>query len=196
MIRLKYGNTNTYFIPADKGGLLVDTDYAGTLPAFYKALKAAGLTVKDISYVMATHYHPDHMGIIGELMKQGVKLLLIDVQKDHVHYSDHIFERDGISFVPVDEASAYVISCGDSRAFLSKLGIEGEIIHTPSHSEDSLTLVLDDGNCFAGDLSPFEYIEAFEDSEALKKDWEKLLSLGPKCIHFAHMPGKVLDGQE
>ena len=176
MVRLRYGNTNTYFIPADKGGLLVDTDYAGTLPAFYKALKAAGLTVKDISYVMATHYHPDHMGIIGELMKQGA--------------------RDGISFVPVDEASAYVISCGDSRAFLSKLGIEGEIIHTPSHSEDSLTLVLDDGNCFAGDLSPFEYIEAFEDSEALKKDWEKLLSLGPKCIHFAHMPGKVLDGQE
>ncbi|MBO4818566.1 MAG: MBL fold metallo-hydrolase, partial [Firmicutes bacterium] len=171
-------------------------DYAGTLPYFYKSLKAAGLSVKDISYVMATHYHPDHMGIIGELMKQGVKLLLIDVQKDHVHYSDHIFERDGISFVPVDEAFAYVISCRDSRAFLSGIGICGEIIHTPSHSEDSVTLVLDDGDCFVGDLSPFEYIEAFEDSEALKKDWEKLLSLGPKRIYFAHMPGKVLDGQE
>ena len=182
MIRLRYGNTNTFFIPGKECGLLVDTDYAGTLPAFYKALKSSGLLVKDIECVMATHYHPDHMGLVGELM--------------NVHYSDHIFERDGISFVPIDETSAYVISCEESRAFLSELGIGGEIIHTSSHSEDSVTLVLDDGNCFAGDLSPFEYIEAFEDSEALKKDWEKLLSLGPKRIYFAHMPGKVLDGQE
>ena len=41
MIKLKYGNTNTYFI----GGLLIDTDYAGTLPSFYKALKAAGISI-------------------------------------------------------------------------------------------------------------------------------------------------------
>ena len=196
MIRLRYGNTNTFFIPGKECGLLVDTDYAGTLPAFYKALKAAGLKVKDIGYVMATHYHPDHMGLIGELMKQGVKLLLIDVQKEHVHYSDHIFERDGISFVPVDEASASVVSCEESRVFLSEFGIGGEIVYTPSHSEDSVTLVLDDGNFFVGDLSPYEYIEGFEEKEAFRKDWEKLLSLGPKRIYFAHMPEKVLDGQK
>ena len=38
MTILKYGNTNTFFIEGNDGGLLVDTDYAGTLPAFYKAL--------------------------------------------------------------------------------------------------------------------------------------------------------------
>ena len=59
-IKLKYGNTNTFYIPGDRGGVLVDTDYAGTLPAFYKALKRSGLQVKDIAYVLATHYHPDH----------------------------------------------------------------------------------------------------------------------------------------
>ncbi len=32
--KLKYGNTNTFFIHGISGNLLIDTDYAGTLPAF------------------------------------------------------------------------------------------------------------------------------------------------------------------
>jgi hypothetical protein len=39
--RLKYGNTNTYFV----NGLLIDTDYAGTLPAFYRVIKEKGIAV-------------------------------------------------------------------------------------------------------------------------------------------------------
>ena len=85
---MKYGNTNTFFIEGNDGGLLVDTDYAGTLPAFYKALKQNRIKVNNIKYVLATHYHPDHMGLISELMKQGAMLLLIDVQRDYVHFSD------------------------------------------------------------------------------------------------------------
>ena len=39
MLRLKYGNTNTYFLQGTCGSILIDTDYAGTMPAFYKELK-------------------------------------------------------------------------------------------------------------------------------------------------------------
>ena len=74
MTILRYGNTNTFFIEGNDGGLLVDTDYAGTLPAFYKALKQNGIKVNNIKYVLATHYHPDHMGLISDLMKQGAML--------------------------------------------------------------------------------------------------------------------------
>ncbi len=193
MIKLKYGNTNSFFIQGGSG-LVVDTDYAGTLPAFYKALKQNNIKVRDIGYVLATHYHPDHMGLVGELMGQGVTLLLIDVQKDFVHFSDAIFERDGLPYVPVDEKQAAVISCGESRAFLKSIGIHGEIIHTPSHSEDSVSLVLDDGDCFVGDLDPFEHIEAYEENRALKNDWEHILSLNPKRVFFAHRPEKILEG--
>ena len=125
MTEIRYGNTKTFYIKGDKGGLLVDTDYAGTLPAFYRALKQNGIVVKDISFVLATHYHPDHMGLIGELQKQGVELLLVDVQKDHVRFSDGIFQRDGIPFSSVDETKAEVISCAESRAFLADIGICG-----------------------------------------------------------------------
>ena len=168
MIRLKYGNTNTFFVPGTHRGLLVDTDYAGTLPAFYRACKQNGIGVKDIEYVLATHYHPDHMGLVGELMSQNVKLLLIDVQKDSVHFSDHIFERDRTPYAPVNEARATVISCAESRDFLSGLGIRGEIIRTPSHSRDSVSLILDNGDAIVGDLEPFEYIDAYEDNAQLR----------------------------
>ena len=193
MIKLKYGNTNTYFVQGRSGGLLFDTDYAGTLPAFYKAIKQNGVAVKDIEFVLASHYHPDHMGLISELMAQGVKLLALDVQTDFIHYSDSIFERDRIPYSPIDETSATVVSCEESRAFLSCLGIHGEIIRTPSHSDDSISLIMDDGDCFVGDLEPFEYLEAYMEKTQLKSDWEHILSFCPKRIFYAHIPEKKLD---
>ena len=184
MIKLKYGNTNTFFID----GLLVDTDYAGTLSVFYTELKKNGIGIKDIKYVTATHYHPDHMGIIGDLVKQGVRLLLLEVQKDFVHFSDYIFERDKLNFTSIDETNAVVIPCESSREFLAGLGIAGTIIHTPSHSEDSVSLVLDNGDCIVGDIEPYEYIEAYPDNQKLKEDWDRLLEYNPRRIFFAHAP--------
>ena len=193
MTILRYGNTNTFFIEGNDGGLLVDTDYAGTLPAFYKALKQNGIKVNNIKYVLATHYHPDHMGLISELMKQGAMLLLIDVQRDYVHFSDSIFARDRLPYTPIDESLGIVISCSESREFLLRAGISGEIIHTHSHSEDSVSLIMDDGDCFVGDLEPFEYIEVYEENEKLKSDWEHILSFQPKRIFYSHRPERVLD---
>lgn len=86
VIRLKYGNTNTFFIRGTNGNLFIDTDYAGTLPLFYKELKKNNIKVNDITYVLATHYHPDHIGLVSELMELGVKLLLVDTQFEYVHF--------------------------------------------------------------------------------------------------------------
>lgn len=128
MIKLKYGNTNTFFIKGNESGLLIDTDYAGTLPAFYKAIKNVGIKVTDVKYVLTTHYHPDHMGLVGQLVDQGIKLLLVDLQKEAVHFSDKIFEKDKLPYSVINEADAMVISCEESRKFLSSIGISGEII--------------------------------------------------------------------
>ncbi len=193
MKKIKYGNTNTFYIPGLNGSLLIDTDYAGTIPMFYKDIKKNNIKLKDIEYVLATHYHPDHMGLISELMEQGIKLLLIDVQEKFVHSSDSIFERDKLPYMPINERLGTIISCNNSRSFLAGMGIRGEIIHTPSHSEDSVSLIMDDGDCFVGDLEPMEYIEAYENNAMLRDDWVHIKSFNPKRVFFAHRPEKIME---
>lgn len=177
MILLKYGNTNTFLI----NGLLIDTDYAGTLGAFYKAIKNHGLKVTDLKYTLATHYHPDHCGLIGELQRQGVRLVLMDVQVDSVHFPDYIFQRDGIDYTPANKRRAVTVKCADSRAFLKTLGIQGEIISTPSHSKDSVSMILDSGDCVVGDLQRREY-------DPDEEDWKRVMSFHPTRIFYAHGP--------
>ena len=170
-IKLKYGNTNTFFIRGTSGNLLVDTDYAGTLTAFYRAIKEQTIKISDITYILATHYHPDHIGLIGELINQGVKLLVIDTQYSYIHFADNIFSRDKrLAYEPIHMDNAIIINTEESRAFLRNIGIDGEIVATTSHSADSISLILDSGECFVGDLEPIEYLAAYDQNDRLNYD--------------------------
>lgn len=185
--RIKYGNTNTFLIRGTKGSLLVDTDYAGTLPAFYKAIKELGIKVSDISYVLATHYHPDHIGLVSELTDQGVKLVVMESQTDFIHYSDPIFAREPhLNYRPIDERNALILKFDEAPSFLDSLGINGNIERTLSHSEDSIYISLSDGTFILGDLEPLEYLEAYKDNQLLKTDWDNILKQDPKLLLYAH----------
>ena len=185
--RIKYGNTNTFLIRGTKGSLLVDTDYAGTLPAFYKAIKELGIKVSDISYVLATHYHPDHIGLVSELADQGVKLVVMESQTDFIHYSDPIFAREPhLNYRPIDERNALILKFDEAPSFLDSLGINGNIGRTLSHSEDSIYVSLSDGTFILGDLEPLEYLEAYKNNQLLKTDWDNILKQDPKLLLYAH----------
>lgn len=186
---LKYGNTNTYFIDGEPG-ILIDTDWAGTLPAFFGEIKRGGVKIPDIGYVLITHYHPDHMGIAGELAELGIKPLILDVQREFVHSSDEIFRRGGAKFVPINENGAVYISCAESRKFLSGIGIGGEIIHTPGHSDDSVSLILDGGAAFVGDLPPIDVIDGYDDT--VKASWNLILSRDPNVVYYGHANERYL----
>ncbi len=193
VIKLKYGNTNTYFIRGERGSILLDTDYAGMLPMLYKEIKKHDISLTDISYVLATHFHPDHIGLVSELMNQNIKLLLIDAQIPYIHFADEIFERDKrLNYTPIDIDNATVIRPEESRAFLKGIGINGEIVSTPSHSQDSISLILDGGECFVGDLEPMEYLGGYELNESLQNDWERIKCYSPKVINYAHANPKIL----
>ena len=192
IVTLRYGNTYTFLVKGSSGNLLVDTDYAGTMQGFYRALKANGIRLNQISCMMATHYHPDHCGLIGQLQQLGIQLLLVDSQLEAVHYPDYIFAREKRDYIPVDPAKAVIIAANESRTFLKKFGMEGEIIRTASHSPDSVSLVLDNGCCFVGDLEPREYIGAYSDNALLAEDWKLIMARDPKMIHFAHAPERAV----
>ena len=181
---LKYGNTNCYYVEGSNGSIVVDTDWAGTLQSFYRKIKE--LKISKIDYILITHYHPDHMGIVQDIIdNMNAKLLLVDVQKDYIHYSDKIFEKSkDIVFNSIDTIPT-IISCEESRDFLYKLGIEGEIIYTPGHSDDSISLILDEGIAVVGDLYDMDTIDAFND-EKITNSWKKILSHNVKKICYGH----------
>lgn len=185
MIKLiKYGNTNCYYIEGKNGSVLLDTDWAGTLQLFYSKIKE--LNIKSIDYLLITHYHPDHMGIAQDIVENmNAKLLVVDVQQDYIHSSDKIFENDkNIRFKPII-TKPIIISCEQSRKFLNELGIDGEIIYTPGHSDDSISLILDKGIAFVGDLYDLNSAAAFND-EKITDSWERILSHNISKICYGH----------
>jgi hypothetical protein len=64
--------------------------------------------------------------------------------------------------------------------------VDGEIISTPSHSNDSISIILDNIGIIVGDIEPYNYIDIYKDNAKLKEDWDKINSYNPKCIYYSH----------
>jgi len=183
---LRYSNTNTYLIESNEGKILFDTGWAGSFPVFCKFMGELGVSVQSIDYIIISHFHPDHMGIAQDIAELGPDIVVLDVQKDYVHSSDNIFAKDkNVSFKPIDDDKVISLNICDSRAFLKKKGFDGEIIYTPGHSDDSISLWLDEGALFVGDLNPLYELELHKGT-LIEKSWEKLLELRPKKVYYGH----------
>lgn len=192
ILELKYSNTNTYLIEADGGYVLFDTGWAGTFPAFRKAMGELKVAVQDIRYVLISHFHPDHMGIAQQIADEGAVIVVFDVQKDHIHSADKIFEKEGNrDFKPLDDAGIKIVPIARSREFLASAGLAGKVLHTPGHSDDSISLCLDDGAVFVGDLNPLYELELHKGT-VIGKSWEMILSMKPSCVYYGHAPKAVL----
>ncbi|MBQ6231674.1 MAG: MBL fold metallo-hydrolase [Eubacterium sp.] len=183
---LKYSNTNTYIIEGSRGTLLFDTGWAGTFNEFCGALGEAGKKLQDISYILISHFHPDHMGIAQEIAEHGPVIALLDVQKDYIHSADNFFIRNKEeAFRPIVDDKVVFLTEKESRSFLEGVGLAGELIHTPGHSEDSISLWLDDGELFVGDLNPLYELELHKGTET-GRTWAKLLQRGPRTVYYGH----------
>ena len=190
---LKYSNTNTYLITGEKGILLFDTGWSGTFPAFCRCMGELEIPVQDISYILISHFHPDHMGIAQEIADLGPRIVVMDVQQAYIHAADCVFEKEaGSGFKPVDDTGVTILRVGDSREFLAKIGIDGEIFHTPGHSDDSISLWTDSGGLFVGDLNPLYELELHKGTR-IEESWNKLLGLGPATIYYGHAKKAELD---
>lgn len=192
VVELKYGNTNTYLIRGDGKYILFDTDWAGTFESFCKALKEKGVNVRDVEYLFISHFHPDHMGIAQQIADLGIRIVICDVQQKYIHSSDDVFYKDTRKkFVPIDETKAIILMISDSRSFLKSVGIAGEIIYTPGHSDDSISLILDEGSMLVGDLNPLYELPLHEGTQ-IGNTWAELLTKNPSTIYYGHAKTAVL----
>jgi glyoxylase-like metal-dependent hydrolase (beta-lactamase superfamily II) len=185
IVNVGYDSTNYFVLANTRSKLLIDVGWSGTLPKLQHQCKRVGISLPDVKHLLCTHYHPDHAGLAQELKRIGLKLILLENQISAVPVL-RTYMKPEHNYVEIDLTDNIVLKIEDSRAFLEKLGIQGEIIATPGHSEDSVTLILDEGAAFTGDLT--HPILLTEDSTAARESWNKIRALGVKTIYPGHGP--------
>jgi ribonuclease/clavin/mitogillin len=190
IVNVGYRSTNYWVISAGRSRVLVDLGWPGTLSTMRANLSRADIPLDEIHYGLATHYHIDHAGLAQDLKNAGVRLLMIDVQVPFVHVMKrHIKAHD--HFTEISMAGNVIIRASESRALLARLGIGGEILHTPGHSEDSVSVLLDDGTALTGDLIDPMMVGA-EDPVVVRASWRLLKDRGAQRVYAGHGPVRPL----
>lgn len=184
IVNVGYDSTNFYLLDIKNGKLLVDCGFPGTLPKLSAELKRKGCSIGEIKYFLPTHYHPDHAGLAQELTGHGIKLIALEEQAGGIPALTEFFKSKKYPYHEFHPGNTINLKCTDSRRFLAGLGLNGEILHTPGHSPDSVTLILDDGFAFTGDLKPVFTLS--EDDKLSKESWDKINCHKIKRIYPGH----------
>ena len=187
LVHVGYDSTNYYVLAGAAGRLLVDVGFPGTLPKLLAALQRKGLALADLTAVVATHYHPDHAGLLGELKQKGLPPLVLEPQVSAIPLLAG-YVKPGSGYVPLDPAANAALPLAQSRAWLARLGLAGEFLHTPGHSADSVSLVLDDGAAFTGDLTLPGFAKDEAAAAEVEASWASLKAHGARLLYPGHGP--------
>ena len=163
---IQVGVTNCYLLRSSSCNVLIDTGYKGKAKIILDFLKNNGIPPKSIGLIILTHGHYDHIGNASEIKKiSGAKIL---IHKDDIPLLDsgitnsqsikslNIWGKILLSKVSSIDTSFNSLKPDiiiDSEFDLIRYGINGKIIHTPGHSKGSISVILDSGDAFIGDLA-------------------------------------------
>ena len=186
IVNVGYRSTNYWVVSAGRSRLLVDLGWPGTMGTMRANLRRMGVPLDEIRYGLATHYHIDHAGLAQELKQAGVQLLVLDAQVSAFPLMK-MWTKPRDNYVDITTDDNVTISFAESRSLLERIGIPGEIVHTPGHSDDSVSLLLDDGSAFTGDLTPRELV-GMEDPAVVAASWRLLWERGARRIYPGHGP--------
>jgi glyoxylase-like metal-dependent hydrolase (beta-lactamase superfamily II) len=184
IVNVGYDSTNYYLIDIKNGKLLIDCGWPGTLPKFMAELKRKGVPINEIKYILVTHFHPDHAGITQDLKRLGTKLIVLESQINFISPFADYFEGKNLPYIEITQNDNLILEFEDSRKFLASLGLNGEIVATPGHSDDSISLILDEGLAFTGDLPP--RFMAAEEDHVTQQSWDKIYQHKITRIFPAH----------
>ena len=205
--RFPIGFTNSYLIKG-QGVVLVDAGPRQNPDVLEKKLRALSVNPKDISLIVLTHGHWDHIACLSDLKKiTGAKVAVNQREREWVEKALKPLPRVLIpwgvlvkilsrlmatttrfSGTPVD------LSLQDDGMSLEPFGISGKVVHTPGHTQGSMTVLLDTGDAFVGDLAmnglPVRFGPGMpcvgEDPNTVKTSWRLLLDRGAKKIYPGH----------
>ena len=119
---------------------------------------------------------------------EGVRLMVVEGQREAIPALKNVMKPD-MHYQDIDLRDNTEVSLAGSRTFLAKMGIAGEIVGTPGHSNDSVTLILDSGEAFTGDLQAESRADE-SDLATVRKSWEKIRASQARTIFPGHGPAR------
>lgn len=218
IIPLNQGISTAYLVKIPDGFLLFDTGYEKDYTNFKKKLQSLSIDTQKIKYVVLSHHHDDHSGYLNKLTsenpaiqiiahKNAVPLLaagknntgngggIVNAAIYALFRIKKIITPDWTLTFPPFALRPSDILIKDDRVVLSSIiGINAEVIFTPGHSSDSISLLVDQDYLLCGDLSSnflnwagAKNLTLFnEDLAEVYKSWGKLLELKVKYILPTH----------
>jgi glyoxylase-like metal-dependent hydrolase (beta-lactamase superfamily II) len=209
--------SSTYLLPCSNGYFQIDAGYEWDYPAYCQGLARRSIDMQDIKFLLLTHHHDDHAGFLNELTRatpariiahRAAAALLKSGENDKTHGGGYVNRfiqvvaglkmrldpRWSLTFPPFTIRDEDIQLAGDDDQLLHKLGIPGQVLYTPGHCIDHLSVVLDTGEAFCGDAAAnfliwagTKYCTVFmTDMSEAYRSWQKLLEAGAKVIYPAH----------
>jgi ribonuclease/clavin/mitogillin len=186
IVNVGYRSTNFWVISAGTSRMLFDLGWPGTMGAMMANLRRMNIPLAQIRCGAASHYHIDHAGLAQELKLAGMRLLVFETQRDAIPLMK-AFTKPQDHYLEVTTDDIAPVAFTESRSILEQIGIAGEVLFTPGHSADSVSLLLDDGSVFTGDLPPEEIPDAGI-PDLVIASWRTLREHGARKIYPAHGP--------
>ena len=186
IINVGYRSTNYWVISAGTSRMLVDLGWPGTMGQLRANLRRMDVSLGEIRYGLATHYHIDHAGLAQELKWAGIPLLVIDLQTSAIPEMKR-WTKPSDNYMDITLDGNRIIPASESRALLAEIYIAGEILATPGHSDDSVSLLLENGSAFTGDLTHPTLVTK-ENWALVNRSWELLREHGAARVYPGHGP--------
>ena len=193
IINVGYRSTNYWVVSAGTSRLLVDLGYPGTIGMMRASLRRMNVPIEEIRYGLATHYHIDHAGAAQDLKLAGVPLLVMENQVSAIPLM-RTWTKPQDQYLEITLHDNRTVSFAEGRAVLEEMGIVGEIVPTPGHSDDSVSLLLDDGSVFTGDLTHPKFVWE-GDAAVVSASWRLLRDRGATRVYPGHGPVRPIHAE-
>ena len=190
IVNVGYRSTNFWVVSAGTSRLMVDLGWPGMMGDLRAAMKRMDVPIGEIKYGLATHYHMDHAGLAQDLKRLGMKLLVLETQAAWIAPMKK-FMKPADNYTDITLDDNVNITFAASRALLAKIDLAGQIVTTPGHSDDSVSLLLDGGEVFTGDLTPLQ-LAGEQDGAAVAGSWRALRELGATTVYPGHGPTRYM----
>ena len=141
-------NCNSYIIESGETRCMIDSGHKAFLPQLFQQMAADEMQPEDITSVILSHGHPDHMEGGFELQKRGARLGISRKEEAYLlEAGPHFARMFGLQLPEL--AFDFLLQEGEL-----KLGSETfQVLETPGHSPGSICLFRNKGRIlFSGDL--------------------------------------------